>query len=279
MASTVRRRRSESSRATPSCFGAAKRRASAASSRPSFPKTAWRRSRASTSSSATPSKVTAARRRPASSRRKRRFRCARWQLVDPKCERCRRASGRRRPTRARVRVCAPLRRGVAGLGEGTLDDGDRRDCARRYEGEVRTALTEKFGYRNVHAGAEAREGRPQHVGRRRDRELEGARRRRCTSCRRSAARKPVITKAKKSIAAFKLREGMNIGCKVTLRGERMYVFLDKLFNIVLPRIRDFRGLSRKSFDGRGNYNWGCASRSCSRRSTSTRSTRCAAWTS
>jgi large subunit ribosomal protein L5 len=71
-----------------------------------------------------------------------------------------------------------------------------------------------------------------------------------------SGQKPVITKAKKSIAAFKLREGMNIGAKVTLRGERMYVFLDKLFNIVLPRIRDFRGLSRKSFDGRGNYNLG-----------------------
>jgi large subunit ribosomal protein L5 len=71
-----------------------------------------------------------------------------------------------------------------------------------------------------------------------------------------SGQKPVITKAKKSIAAFKLREGMNVGCKVTLRGERMYVFLDKLFNIVLPRIRDFRGLSRKSFDGRGNYNMG-----------------------
>src|ERR1700684_4468309 len=71
-----------------------------------------------------------------------------------------------------------------------------------------------------------------------------------------SGQKPVITKAKKSIAAFKLREGMNIGGKVTLRGERMYVFLDKLFNIVLPRIRDFRGLSRKSFDGRGNYKLG-----------------------
>ena len=71
-----------------------------------------------------------------------------------------------------------------------------------------------------------------------------------------SGQKPVITKAKKSIAAFKLREGMNVGCKVTLRGQRMYVFLDKLFNIVLPRIRDFRGLSRKSFDGRGNYNMG-----------------------
>src|ERR1700729_3208495 len=71
-----------------------------------------------------------------------------------------------------------------------------------------------------------------------------------------SGQKPVITKAKKSIAAFKLREGMSIGAKVTLRGDRMYVFLDKLFNIVLPRIRDFRGLSRKSFDGRGNYNMG-----------------------
>lgn len=68
--------------------------------------------------------------------------------------------------------------------------------------------------------------------------------------------KAVVTKARKSIAAFKLREGMNIGAKVTLRGERMYVFLDKLFNVVLPRIRDFRGLPPKSFDGRGNYNLG-----------------------
>lgn len=68
--------------------------------------------------------------------------------------------------------------------------------------------------------------------------------------------KPVITKAKKSIAAFKLREGMNIGAKVTLRGDRMWAFLDKLFTIVLPRIRDFRGLPAKSFDGRGNYNLG-----------------------
>ncbi|HUZ49516.1 MAG TPA: 50S ribosomal protein L5 [Candidatus Dormibacteraeota bacterium] len=71
-----------------------------------------------------------------------------------------------------------------------------------------------------------------------------------------SGQKPVVAKAKKSIAAFKLREGMNIGAKVTLRGERMYVFLDKLFNIVLPRIRDFRGLPAKSFDGRGNYNLG-----------------------
>jgi len=68
--------------------------------------------------------------------------------------------------------------------------------------------------------------------------------------------KPVITKAKKSIANFKLREGMPIGCKVTLRGERMYDFLDKLVSISLPRVRDFRGVSKKAFDGRGNYTLG-----------------------
>ncbi|ADC90624.1 50S ribosomal protein L5 [Mageeibacillus indolicus] len=65
--------------------------------------------------------------------------------------------------------------------------------------------------------------------------------------------KAVITKARKSIAAFKLREGMNIGCKVTLRGERMYEFLDRFINVAVPRVRDFRGLSANSFDGRGNY--------------------------
>lgn len=71
-----------------------------------------------------------------------------------------------------------------------------------------------------------------------------------------SGQKPVITKAKKSIANFKLREGMSIGCKVTLRGERMYEFLDKLFNIALPRVRDFRGVSATAFDGRGNYTLG-----------------------
>ena len=68
--------------------------------------------------------------------------------------------------------------------------------------------------------------------------------------------KPIITKARKSIAAFKLREGAAIGCKVTLRGERMYEFFDKLVSISLPRVRDFRGLSKDSFDGRGNYTLG-----------------------
>lgn len=71
-----------------------------------------------------------------------------------------------------------------------------------------------------------------------------------------AGQKPVITKAKKSIANFKVREGMPIGCKVTLRAERMYEFLDKLFNISLPRVRDFRGVSDSAFDGRGNYTLG-----------------------
>ena len=71
-----------------------------------------------------------------------------------------------------------------------------------------------------------------------------------------SGQKPIITKAKKSVAAFKVRQGMSIGCKVTIRGERMYEFVDKLFNVALPRVRDFRGVSNNSFDGRGNYSLG-----------------------
>jgi large subunit ribosomal protein L5 len=71
-----------------------------------------------------------------------------------------------------------------------------------------------------------------------------------------AGQKPVVTKARKSIAAFKLRENMSIGCMVTLRGDRMYEFFDRLVNVALPRVRDFRGVSSKSFDGRGNYTLG-----------------------
>ncbi len=125
----------------------------------------------------------------------------------------------------------------------------------KYQATVRQSMTEKFGYKNFHmvpkldkvvinmsVGDAITNSKILDVA---VRELEVI-----------SGQKPIITKAKKSIAAFKLREGMNVGCKVTLRGERMYVFLDKLFNIVLPRIRDFRGLSRKSFDGRGNYNMG-----------------------
>jgi large subunit ribosomal protein L5 len=125
----------------------------------------------------------------------------------------------------------------------------------KYKSQVAPQLKEKFGYKNVHqipkfekvvinmsVGDAISNSKALDVAVQELQTISG--------------QKPVITKAKKSIAAFKLREGMNIGAKVTLRGERMYVFLDKLFNIVLPRIRDFRGLSRKSFDGRGNYNMG-----------------------
>ncbi|MBV9438873.1 MAG: 50S ribosomal protein L5 [Candidatus Eremiobacteraeota bacterium] len=125
----------------------------------------------------------------------------------------------------------------------------------KYESEVRGALQERFKYKNpmqvlklekvvinMSVGDAIQNSKA----------LEAAVRELTTI----SGQKPIVTKAKKSIAAFKLREGMNIGTKVTLRGERMYTFLDKLFNIVLPRIRDFRGLNRKSFDGRGNYNLG-----------------------
>lgn len=71
-----------------------------------------------------------------------------------------------------------------------------------------------------------------------------------------SGQRPIITRAKKSVASFKVREGMSIGCKVTLRGRRMHHFLDKLFNVALPRVRDFRGVSPRSFDGRGNYTLG-----------------------
>jgi large subunit ribosomal protein L5 len=125
----------------------------------------------------------------------------------------------------------------------------------KYNTDVKQKMTEKFGYSNVHqipklekvvinmsVGDAIQNSKILDVA---IKELEAI-----------SGQKAVITKAKKSIAAFKLREGMNVGGKVTLRGERMYVFLDKLFNVVLPRIRDFRGLNRKSFDGRGNYNLG-----------------------
>jgi large subunit ribosomal protein L5 len=125
----------------------------------------------------------------------------------------------------------------------------------KYDTDVRKKLIEKFGYGNVHQVPKLEKvvinmsvGDAITNSKILDtavKELETI-----------SGQKVVITKAKKSIAAFKLREGMSIGAKVTLRGERMYVFLDKLFNIVLPRIRDFRGLNRKSFDGRGNYNLG-----------------------
>lgn len=91
--------------------------------------------------------------------------------------------------------------------------------------------------------------------------------------------KAVVCRAKKSVANFKLRQGTPIGCKVTLRGERMYEFVDRFFNIALPRVRDFRGINGNGFDGRGNLHAASRSRSSSPRSTSRRSMQSAAWMS
>ncbi|NPV44219.1 MAG: 50S ribosomal protein L5 [Firmicutes bacterium] len=122
----------------------------------------------------------------------------------------------------------------------------------KYEKEVVPAMMEKFNYKNpmeiprlekivINMGVgEAKEN---------PKALDGA----VNDLSLIAGQKPVITKAKKSVAAFKIRAGMPIGAKVTLRGNRMYEFLDKLINIALPRVRDFRGVSPKSFDGRGNF--------------------------
>ena len=125
----------------------------------------------------------------------------------------------------------------------------------RYDDEIVKAMTEKFGYKNVMevpriekitlnmgVGEASQDKKKVQTA---AAEMEAI-----------AGQKPVITKARKSIAQFKLREGMPIGCKVTLRRERMYEFLDRLITIAMPRIRDFRGLNPKSFDGRGNYAMG-----------------------
>ena len=126
---------------------------------------------------------------------------------------------------------------------------------KQYEDAIVKAMTEKFGYTNplqvpklekivINMGVgEATQDKKKVEIAASEMEL-------------IAGQKPVITKAKKSIAQFKLREGMPVGCKVTLRRERMYEFLDRLITIALPRVRDFRGLNPKSFDGRGNYAMG-----------------------
>ena len=126
---------------------------------------------------------------------------------------------------------------------------------RDYDERIVKAMTEKFGYKNrmevprldkivINMGVgDATQDKKKVDAAAAEMEL-------------IAGQKPVITKAKKSIAQFKLREGMPIGCKVTLRRERMYEFLDRLVTIALPRVRDFRGLNAKSFDGRGNYAMG-----------------------
>jgi len=117
------------------------------------------------------------------------------------------------------------------------------------------ALTKEFGYTNIMAVPRVEKvsvniGLGEATGN--AKLMDGA----VTELGAIAGQKPVITKAKKSIAAFKLREGMSIGTMVTLRGDRMYEFLDRLMNVALPRVRDFRGVSSKSFDGRGNYTLG-----------------------
>ena len=94
-----------------------------------------------------------------------------------------------------------------------------------------------------------------------------------------SGQKPLITKAKKSIAGFRLREGVAIGAKVTLRGERMYEFLDKLVSVSLPRVRDFHGVPTKSFDGRGNYTLGVKEQLISQKSTSTMLIKYVVWIS
>jgi large subunit ribosomal protein L5 len=121
-----------------------------------------------------------------------------------------------------------------------------------YQNEIVPALTKKFGYKNVmqvpkldkivvNMGVgEAKENAKLLESAMKDLEI-------------ITGQKPIMTTAKKSIANFKIREGMKIGCKVTLRGDRMYEFLDRLVNLSLPRVRDFRGVNPNSFDGRGNY--------------------------
>ena len=125
----------------------------------------------------------------------------------------------------------------------------------KYEADIAKAMTEKFGYRNAMEVPKIEKiTLNMGVG-----EASQDKKKVQTAAEEMAliaGQKPVITKAKKSIAQFKLREGMPIGAKVTLRRERMYEFVDRLVTIALPRVRDFRGLNPKSFDGRGNYAMG-----------------------
>ena len=124
-----------------------------------------------------------------------------------------------------------------------------------YEAEVVPAMMKKFGYKNkmavpkidkivVNMGlGEAKDN---------SKVIEAA----CTDMATVTGQKPIVTKAKKSVANFKLRQGMPIGCKVTLRGDKMHSFADRLINVALPRVRDFRGVNAEAFDGRGNYTLG-----------------------
>lgn len=124
-----------------------------------------------------------------------------------------------------------------------------------YRDTVIGQLTEEFGYRNVMEVPRFEKitlnmGLGEAVGDKKV--IENA----VSDMAKVAGQRPVVTKARKSVASFKIRDGYPIGCKVTLRRERMYEFLDRLVNVALPRVRDFRGISRKSFDGSGNYSLG-----------------------
>jgi large subunit ribosomal protein L5 len=125
----------------------------------------------------------------------------------------------------------------------------------KYQKTVIPALVKEFGYKNLMAVPKI-EKISINVGlgdaTQTPKLMEGA----VAELTQIAGQHPVVTKARKSITNFKLREGMSIGCMVTLRGDRMYEFLDRLVNVALPRVRDFRGVSTKSFDGRGNYTLG-----------------------
>jgi large subunit ribosomal protein L5 len=125
----------------------------------------------------------------------------------------------------------------------------------KYIEEIRPTLAERFRYRNIYQVPRIEKVViNMGVGQGKDNPkiLDAA----VSDLAQITGQRPVVTKARKSVASFKLREGMSIGCKVTLRGARMYDFLDKLFNVALPRVRDFRGISPRSFDGRGNFTIG-----------------------
>ena len=125
----------------------------------------------------------------------------------------------------------------------------------KYDSEVRSSLIEEFGYSNVMSVPRVEKvvinmGVGDAI--KDSKKLKAA----VNELAKISGQRPVVTKAKKSIAGFKLRDGMSIGCKVTLRRDRMYEFLDRLIQVALPRVRDFRGLNGKAFDGRGNYAMG-----------------------
>jgi large subunit ribosomal protein L5 len=125
----------------------------------------------------------------------------------------------------------------------------------RYNSEIRNQLQEKFKYKNVMQIPKLEKvvinmGLGEAI--QNPKAMDAA----LADLKAISGQKPIVTKAKKSIAAFKVRQGMSIGCKVTLRGERMYQFADKLISAAIPRVRDFKGVSAKAFDGRGNYTLG-----------------------